>query len=263
MQDLEVEWQPQEAKSELDGRLLADYGPIVEGNSAPSSPADTVAESELYQNCNVTTSEAPLNEEDLDIEEADRASSQRKDEEGESLVVQVISPHSDSDEPKSPEPLGLVEELEEEEELEWDRGNVAEVVSYCRECRDMLVNGSVTCNSDDELAASGGVSTPLIGEGQKLVVVDSCVLLSSLPLVKEILQDGSCKLYICYQVTVQLSLFLSMLASLCKCVGASGIEFPKAGRISGQVEIKLEMAGKCRSPWDCLSNKVRTRKSRR
>ena len=47
------------------------------------------------------------------------------------------------------------------------------------------------------------------------------------------------------------------------CVGASGIEFPKAGRISGQVEIKLEMAGKCRSPWDCLSNKVRTRKSRR
>ena len=133
--------------------------------------------------------------------------------------MQVISPHSDSDEPKSPEPLGLVEELEEEEELEWDRGDIAEVVSYCRECRDMLVNGSVTCSSGDELAANGGVSTLVVGEGQKLVVVDSCVLLSSLPLVKEILQDGSCKLYICYQVTIQLSLFLSMLALLCRCFG--------------------------------------------
>ena len=219
VQDLEVDWQPGEAKSELDRRVLADYGPIVEGDSTPSSPADIVVESELCHNSNFTISEAPLNEEDLDIEEADRVSSQRKDVEEESSVVQVISPHSDSDEPKSPEPLGLVEELEEEEELEWDRGDIAEVVSYCRECRDMLVNGSVICNSGDELAADGGVSTLLVGEGQKLVVVDSCVLLSSLPLVKEILQDGSCKLYICYQVTIQLSLFLSMLALLCRCFG--------------------------------------------
>merc|ERR1712013_411531 len=205
VQDLEVDWQPGEAKSELDRRVLADYGPLVEGDSTPSSPADIVVESELCHNSNFTISEATLNEEDLDIEDADRASSQRKDVEGESSVVQVISPHSDSDEPKSPEPLGLVEELEEEEELEWDRGHVAEVVSYCRECRDMLVNGSVICNSGDENAANGGVSTLLIGEGQKLVVVDSCVLLSCLPLVKEILQDGSCKLYICHQVLQELN----------------------------------------------------------
>ena len=89
VQDLEVDWQPGEAKSELDRKLLADYGPIVEGDSTPSYPADIVVQSELCHNSNFTISEAPLNEEDLDIEDADRASSQRKDVEGESSVVQA------------------------------------------------------------------------------------------------------------------------------------------------------------------------------
>ena len=140
---------------------------------------------------------------DLETEESAQQLSVRREPEGEEFPGQHLSEESDS-EPGSPEPLGLVEELQEEEELNWDEGSDKEVVLHCRKVRKLLeeekAGGDIEGEVADEFGEKETSNSENPGNVKKFVVVDTCIFLSRLPLVKELLQEKCCTPYVCCQV---------------------------------------------------------------
>ena len=133
----------------------------------------------------------------LETEDADQQPSVRKGFDEEELLGQNLSVESDSG-PSSPEPLALVEDLQEEEELDWDERDTEEAVLHCRKIRKLLSTCSGT-EGEDDLPVKDAIKLES-NNVKKFMVVDSCIFLSRLPLVKELLQEGHCTLYVCYQV---------------------------------------------------------------
>ena len=182
---------------------------IPETNQATTIPfpvSETEEQTKSTQSSHDTELAATVDEEegsDLETEESDQQLSVRRDPEGEESVGQDLSLDSDSA-PGSPEPLDLVEELQEEEELNWDEGNDGEIVLHCRKIRKLLVEEKTGGGSEgeavDELGEKEAFNSENPGNVKKFVVVDSCTFLSRLPLVKELLQESRCTPYVCYQV---------------------------------------------------------------
>ena len=134
---------------------------------------------------------------DLETEDADQQPSVRKGFDEEELLGQNLSVESDSG-PSSPEPLALVEDLQEEEELDWDERDTEEAVLHCKKIRKLLSTCSGT-EGENDLPVKDAIKLES-NNVKKFMVVDSCIFLSRLPLVKELLQEGHCTLYVCYQV---------------------------------------------------------------
>ena len=102
--------------------------------------------------------------------------------------------------PPSPDALGLVEELQEEEQLDWEDTDIKEMVEKCRRVRGVMEEvgeeGEVReLGEDDETEEEEEVSNMAV------VVLDTAVLLSSLPLVKELVQERRCLAVVPWQVT--------------------------------------------------------------
>ena len=203
----------EEPSAKLEDFSVADTGssqvqgmcvPENEQATLPSPVAEKEEQAELSQSC--------IQEEgsDLETEEADidQQPSVRKGYEGEEVLLpeQDLSLDSDSG-PGSPEPLGLVEELQEEDELDWVEGNAdGEVVLHCRKVRKLLAEekaGEKDAEYDHKEKETSNSEYLAPGDSvKKFVVVDSCIFLSRLPLVKELLQEGRCTLYVCCQVVI-------------------------------------------------------------
>ena len=189
--------------------------PENEQATLPSPVAEKEEQAESSQSC-IHNIVLAVNEDqgeegsDLDTEEADidQQPSVKKGSEGEEVLLpeQDLSLDSDSG-PGSPEPLGLVEELQEEDELDWVEGNAdGEVVLHCRKVRKLLAEekaGEKDAEYDHKEKESSNSEYLSPGDSvKKFVVVDSCIFLSRLPLVKELLQEGRCTLYVCCQVVI-------------------------------------------------------------
>ena len=227
LEEDEVSWEQQLLHEESQVKVAPDNSSTVDSGQQPvkgkSIPENNEAsfpirdpekedqEELALQPHHDTVLAAPLDQEegsDLETEESD----QQPLAEHNSCQDLEEEPHRqdlslDSDvRPGSPEPLGLVEDLQEEEELDWDEVNMVETVSHCRKIRNLLVEDNAEENSGsdrwmvDDLTGKKGVIKSDSGDLPKLVVVDSCIFLARLPLVKEFLRDERFKLYMCYQV---------------------------------------------------------------
>ena len=110
--------------------------------------------------------------------------------------------------PPSPEAIGL----EEEEGMEWEEGVVEEVVQEvvqgCQRLRAQMVEveGMEGVEEEEEVKETARA------EVGRLVVVDTCVLLSALALVEALVQEGRCTVYLPWQVNLDTSLLFPSTA---------------------------------------------------
>ena len=272
---------PQEPVADPKEVSVAESGPqrqetCIPENGQPTVPSP-VSDEELAkssQSIHNTVLTTTINEEegsDLETEEADQQlslrrdlvlegekSSVRRELEGEEVLGQDLSLESDA-EPGSPEPLGLVEELQEEEELDWDEGNDGELVLHCIKIRKLLAEENVGSSSAgdaiDECTEKEAFNSENLGNVKKFVVVDSCTFLSRLPLVKELLQEGQCTLYVCYQVVLTL-VNLHLWGVIFSNTGVEGVEVEKRRTVFSEDEGSFQMGCQCCSSWDLLSKSI-------
>ena len=101
--------------------------------------------------------------------------------------------------PPSPEALGVVEELQEEEGMDWEGGDRELLLQESHRVRALVTCGEEQegMEVEEEDVRGVGVRAAVV---RAVVVVDTNVLLSSLPLVGELAQDPKYAVYLPWQV---------------------------------------------------------------